>query len=281
MIAGAREGRKEARPEAGGREGDMFDKVYSAVIVFLFGLVIGSFDNVAIYRIPEGKSVVAPRSFCPHCGTQIAWYDNIPVLSYLLLRARCRHCGERISLRYPLVELSSGLLFLAVYAKCGFTWDPELLLYLFMVTVLIIVAAIDLRKQIIPNKIIYPAVIVGLAAVGVIALARGDLRYFTDRLIGFAAISVPWGIAAAAYPKGFGMGDAKLAAFTGTVLGWRCELVAFFAGILLGALVGAALMASRKRGRKSRIPFGPFLAAGALVALFWGQRLWDLYVGLL
>ncbi len=258
----------------------MLGEAYYSVVIFLFGLVVGSFDNVAIYRIPEGKSLWAPRSFCPKCGTTIAWYDNIPVFSYLFLRGRCRHCAEPISLRYPLVELASGLLFLAVFAKVGFHWTAELLPYLFMVTVLIIVSAIDLELQIIPNKIMYPSIVVALAAMGAVALARGDYRIFTDSLIGFAVVAVPWALLAMVFPRGFGMGDAKLAAFTGTILGWRSELVGFFIGILLGALVGVILMAVGKKGRKSRIPFGPFLAAGALVALFWGHALWDAYTGL-
>ncbi|MBN2027451.1 MAG: prepilin peptidase [Actinobacteria bacterium] len=258
----------------------MFNKVYFSVVVFLFGLVVGSFDNVAIYRIPEGKSLWAPRSFCPKCGTTIAWYDNIPMVSYLLLRGRCRHCSESISWRYPLVELVSGLLFLAVFAKVDFQWTAEFLPYLFMVTVLIIVSAIDLQRQIIPNKVMYPSIVVALAAMGIVSLVRGDYHIVVDSLIGFAVIAIPWALLALVFPRGFGMGDAKLAAFTGTILGWRSELVGFFIGIALGAVIGVILMAAGKKGRKSRIPFGPFLAAGALIALFWGQTIWDAYLGL-
>jgi leader peptidase (prepilin peptidase) / N-methyltransferase len=258
----------------------VFEKVYLSVVVFLFGLVVGSFDNVAIYRIPEKKSLWGPRSFCPRCSATIAWYDNIPIFSYFLLRRRCRHCGEHISWRYPLVELLSGLLFFAVFAHVGFGWAAELLPYLFMVTVLIIVSAIDLELQIIPNRVMYPAIPVALAAMGAVALARGDYRIMLDSLIGAAVIAVPWALAAFIFPRGFGMGDAKLAAFTGAILGWRAELVGFFIGVALGAIVGVVLMLAGKKGRKSRIPFGPFLAAGALVALFWGQAIWDFYVGL-
>jgi leader peptidase (prepilin peptidase)/N-methyltransferase len=258
----------------------MLGKVYYSIVVTLFGLVVGSFDNVAIYRIPEEKSLWAPRSFCPNCGNTIAWYDNIPVLSYFILRRRCRHCGEPISWRYPLVELLSGLLFLAVFAKVGYQWTAELLPYLFMVTVLIIVAAIDLQRQIIPNKIMYPAIPLALAAMGIVALVRGDYHIITDSLIGAVVIAAPWALFAMIFPKGFGMGDAKLAAFTGAILGWRSELVGFFIGIALGAVVGGLLMVIGKKGRKSRIPFGPFLALGALAALFWGQAIWDAYIGL-
>ncbi len=255
-------------------------KVYYSVVVFIFGLMVGSFDNVAIYRVPEGKSLWGPRSFCPACGSTIAWYDNIPLLSFFLLRRRCRRCGEPISWRYPLVELLSGLLFFAVFAKVGFQWTAELIPYLFMVTVLVIVSAIDLERQIIPNKVMYTAIPVALAAMGIVALVRGDYHIVTDSLIGAAVIAVPWALFAAVFPKGFGMGDAKLAAFTGAILGWRAELVGFFIGVALGAVVGVVLMALGKQGRKSRIPFGPFLAAGALAALFWGQAIWDVYTGL-
>jgi len=258
----------------------MFHKVYFSVVVFLFGLVLGSFDNVAIFRIPEGKSLWAPRSFCPNCGYTIAWYDNIPVVSYLVLRGRCRNCSKSISWRYPLVELVSGLLFLAVFAKVGFQWTAELLPYLFMVTVLIIVSAIDLQQQIIPNKVMYPSIVVALVAMGIVSLVRGDYHIITDSLVGFAVIAVPWALLSLVFPRGFGMGDAKLAAFTGTILGWRSELIGFFIGIFLGAVAGVILMAGGKKGRKSRIPFGPFLAAGAFVALFWGQAIWDAYLSL-
>ncbi len=259
----------------------MFAKIYYSVVSFLFGLVVGSFDNVAIYRIPEGKSLWAPRSFCPSCGATIAWYDNIPLLSFFILRRRCRRCGAPISWRYPAVELVSGLLFVAVFAQVGFQWTAELLPYLFMVTVLIIVSAIDLRLQIIPNKVMYPAIPTALAAMGTVALVRGDHKIIIDSLIGAAAVSVPWGLAALLYPKGFGMGDAKLAAFTGAILGWRAEVVGFFIGVALGALVGTVMIIAGKKGRRSRMPFGPFLAAGAVIAVFWGQAIWDLYTGLL
>lgn len=257
----------------------MFYQIYGSVVVFLLGLVVGSFNNVAIYRIPEGKSLWAPRSFCPQCGETIAWYDNIPLLSYAILRGRCRNCDGRISLRYPVVELITGLLFLAVFAKCGFDWRAELLPYLFMVTVLVIVSGIDLQKQIIPNRVMYPAIPVGLAAMGIVALVRGDANIILHSLIGFAIGGVPLGLLALAIPKGMGMGDAKLAAFTGIFLGYY-ELAALFFGFLLGSVIGIILMITGRKGRKSRIPFGPYLAAGALIALFWGPSIWSLYQGL-
>ncbi|OFW59508.1 MAG: hypothetical protein A2V52_08460 [Actinobacteria bacterium RBG_19FT_COMBO_54_7] len=250
--------------------------MYFSAVVFLFGLVVGSFNNVAIFRIPESKSLWTPRSFCPQCGKTIVWHDNLPLLSYAILHGQCRNCHESISARYPLVELITGLLYLAVFAKCGFTWKAELLPYLFMVTVLVIVSVIDIQMQIIPNKIIYPAIPIGLAAMGIVALVRGDGNIILRSLIGFAIGAVPLGLLALLIPKGMGMGDAKLAAFTGIFLGYY-QAIALFFGFLLGSILGILLMVLGGKGRKSRIPFGPYLAAGALIALFWGPAIWDFY----
>ncbi len=258
----------------------MFYQIYGSVVVILFGLAVGSFANVAIYRIPEAKSLWTPRSFCPQCGKTIVWYDNLPLLSYAILRGRCRNCHESISLRYPIVELITGLLYLAVFAKCGFSWKAELLPYLFMVTVLVIVSIIDIQRQIIPNKIIYPAIPIGLAAMGIVALIRGDGNIILHSLIGFAIGGVPLGLLALAIPKGMGMGDAKLAAFTGIFLGYY-QAVGLFFGFLLGSILGILLMILGRKGRKSRIPFGPYLAAGALIALFWGPAIWAAYKAIL
>jgi leader peptidase (prepilin peptidase)/N-methyltransferase len=258
----------------------MFEKIYLSIVIFLFGLIVGSFDNVAIYRIPEGKSLVSPRSFCPDCKTTIAWYDNIPLISYIVLRGRCRHCGKNIPIRYPLVELTSGLLFLAVFAKLDFSWSTLLFPYLYMVTVLIIVSVIDLERQIIPNKVMYPSIAVGIIAMGLVALVEGSASILWDSLKGFAVGGVPLALLALILPRGMGMGDAKLAAFTGIFLGWKSQLIAFFFSFLLGSIAGVAMMMAGKKDRKSRIPFGPFLAAGALISLFWGSAIWNLYRGL-
>jgi leader peptidase (prepilin peptidase)/N-methyltransferase len=257
----------------------VFYQIYGSIAVFLFGLVVGSFNNVAAFRIPEGKSLWAPRSFCPQCGSTIVWHDNIPLLSYAILRGQCRNCHESIPARYPLVELVTGLLYLAVFAKCGFEWRAEFLPYIFMVTVLVIVSAIDIQKQIIPNKIIYPAIPAGLAAMGAVSAVRGDANIILHSLIGLAIGGIPLGLLALAIPKGMGMGDAKLAAFTGVFLGYYQAIALFFA-FLLGSIFGITLMVLGRKGRKSRIPFGPYLAAGAIIALFWGPQFWDFYRGL-
>lgn len=255
-------------------------KIYQSVVIFVFGLAVGSFDNVAIYRIPEGLSLWSPRSFCPTCRSPIAWYDNIPLLSFFILRGRCRRCGNPISSRYPLIELASGSLFLAVFSHLGFQWRAELLPYLFLVTVLLIVSAIDLSKQIIPNRVIYPAIPLGLAAMGAVSLAKGDSQIFLRSLAGMAIGGLPLALLALLLPKGMGMGDAKLAAFTGIFLGFY-QLISFFFAFLTGSLTGIILMATGKKGRKSRIPFGPFLALGTVLTLFFGKRIWGLYQGFL
>ena len=257
----------------------MFYQIYGSVVVFLFGLVIGSFANVAIYRIPEAKSLWAPRSFCPRCGKTIVWYDNLPLLSYAILRGRCRNCHQSISLGYPLVELITGLLYLAVFAKCGFAWKAELLPYLFMVTVLVIVSVIDIQRQIIPNNIMYPSIPIGLAAMGIVSLVRGDGNIILHSIIGLAIGGLPLGLLALAIPKGMGIGDAKLAAFSGIFLGYY-QTIGLFFGFLLGSIIGIVLMLIGRKGRKSRIPFGPYLAAGALIALMWGPNLYNFYRGL-
>ncbi|MDI6874383.1 MAG: prepilin peptidase [Actinomycetota bacterium] len=251
-------------------------KIYGSAVIFLLGLVVGSFDNVAVYRIPEGLSLWSPRSFCPRCRSQIAWYDNIPLLSYVLLRGRCRKCEEPISFRYPLVELISGLLFLAVFARLDFEWRAELVPHLFLITVLIIVSVIDLQHQIIPNRVIYPSMPLGLASMGAVALARGDAGIFLRSLAGLAIGGVPLGLLALLLPRGMGMGDAKLAAFTGIFLGYH-QLTALFFAFLTGSLAGITLIATGRKGRKSRIPFGPFLALGSFLAFLFGEQIWTFY----
>lgn len=266
---------------AAGEVGNFMEwKIYGSVVVFLLGLVVGSFDNVAIYRIPEGISLWAPRSFCPDCHSRIAWYDNIPLLSYALLQGRCRNCGESISLRYPLVELASGLLFLAVFARLGFEWRAEFIPHLFLVTVLIIVSAIDLERQIIPNRVIYPAIPLGMAAMAAVSLVRGDASIFLRSLAGLAIGGLPLALLALLIPQGMGMGDAKLAAFTGIFLGYH-QFTAFFFAFLTGSLLGLGMILAGRKDRKSRVPFGPFLAIGSLVALFFGEGLWRFYKGLM
>jgi leader peptidase (prepilin peptidase)/N-methyltransferase len=235
------------------------------------GLVAGSFLNVVIARLPHRRSLVRPRSQCPSCGAPVMPYDNVPVLSWFLLRGRCRSCGERISSRYPLVEaLTAGLCALVIVAK-GTDWDAWL--GVAMVLVLVPVTFIDLDHRVIPNRILLPGAVVALAI-----LAGGQPDRLPEHLIAAAAAGGFLLLALLAYPRGMGMGDVKLAGVLGLYLG-RSVAPAMLAGLLAGTLVGVGIIASKGAyaGRKTAVPFGPFLALGALVGLFAGPELVDWY----
>jgi leader peptidase (prepilin peptidase)/N-methyltransferase len=254
-------------------------EIYFAVLLGIAGLLVGSFLNVVIARVPEGESVVSPRSRCPRCGTEISSRDNIPVVSWLLLRARCRHCGEPISARYPVVELGHALLWLVMLWNFGWTW--ELPPYLYLASVGLALAAIDLDTKRLPNALTLPSyVVLGLLFL-VPALVDGDWSAYLRAWLAAAALFGFYFLLAVVYPSGMGFGDVKLAGVLGLALGWLGwgELVVGgFLGFLLGALIGGGLMLVRKAGRKSKIPFGPFMLLGALLAILWGGQLWGSYV---
>ena len=236
----------------------------------VLGALIGSFLNVVIHRLPRGESLVHPRSRCPGCGAPIAPYDNVPVLSWLLLRGRCRRCGERISPRYPLVELVTALVFAAVVLVRGF--DEDLVLELPFVATLIALAGIDYDHKLLPNKIVYP-----LAAYGLIATVLVDRDDLLEHVASGAGAFVFLLVAVIAYPRGMGMGDVKLAGAMGLFLGLSvipALLVAFLAGSLVGGFILAREGAA---ARKKAIPFGVFLALGGIVAVLAGPELIDLY----
>jgi leader peptidase (prepilin peptidase)/N-methyltransferase len=235
-----------------------------------FGLLIGSFLNVVAYRLPRGESLVHPRSRCTTCGTEVRAIDNVPLLSWLFLRGRCRHCKAQISPRYPLVELLTAVVFAAVVVARGV--KPELLLDLPFAAMLIAVADIDFEHGIIPNKIVYP-----MAVWGVAACAIAEPSKLPEHLIAGAVAFTFLLIAALAYPKGMGMGDVKLAGVMGLYLGIAVApglLVAF----LSGSVVGIAIMLREgAEARKRKVPFAPFLALGGLVGLIAGADLIHLY----
>jgi len=241
------------------------------VAAAILGLIIGSFLNVVIWRLPRGESLARPNSCCPACGTPIRPRDNIPVVSWLLLRGRCRNCGARISARYPIVETLTGAVFLGVALTRGV--DDDLALWLPLAAVLITVAGIDLDHRIIPNRIVVPAAVWGLAAT---VLFRPD--NIDDGLIAGGAAFLALFVAALAYPAGMGMGDVKLAGVMGLYLGsWVAPamLIAFLAG----SAVGIAIIAREGRdARKKGVPFGPFLAFGGIVGILAGAELVDIYV---
>jgi leader peptidase (prepilin peptidase) / N-methyltransferase len=246
--------------------------VVAVVAAAVAGLLIGSFLNVVAYRLPRGESLSHPRSRCPGCRAPIAPYDNIPVVSWLLLRGRCRHCGEPISIRYPLVEATTAVLYaLVVVAK-----DDALgiALGLLLVTALVPITLIDLELRLIPNRITLPA-----AVAAVLAAVILDVSFVPEQLIAGAAAGGFFLLAALAYPRGMGMGDVKLAGMLGLYLG-RAVAPAIFAGLIAGVVVGAVIVARKgaREGRKTAVPFGPFLALGGVFGLFAGDAIMDAYL---
>jgi leader peptidase (prepilin peptidase)/N-methyltransferase len=245
----------------------------AAVFALLGGLVLGSFVTVVAHRVPRGESIVGPRSRCPHCGTQIAAYDNLPLFSWLLLRGRARCCGAAISSRYPLTELALGLLYLVTVLVL---WDDpgEIALGLVFVTMLLAITLTDLERRIIPNKILLVASVLGVAIA-----AATDPGSLPERAIAAAAAGGLLFLAALAYPRGMGLGDVKLAAVMGLFLG-RNVAPAILVALLAGSLVGLAMIARHgAAARKTAIPFGPFLALGGVVGLLAGDQLVDWYLG--
>jgi leader peptidase (prepilin peptidase) / N-methyltransferase len=247
--------------------------IVSAVLVAaLAGLLVGSFLNVVAWRLPRGESLVSPGSACPACRTPIKPYDNVPVVSWLLLRGRCRHCREAISGRYPLVEAATAALYAAVVIGRHGALDVSL--GLLLVTALVPITLVDLDLRLIPNAITLPASVAAIVAAAII-----DVGYVPEQLIAGGAAGGFFLLAAVLYPRGMGMGDVKLAGMLGLYLGRAVApavLVALVAGVLVGGLIIARKGAAE--GRKTAVPFGPFLALGAVVALFAGDALVDAYL---
>ena len=240
------------------------------VLAFAPGLAVGSLLNVVAARVPLRRSIVRPPSACPSCATEIAWHDNIPVLSWLLLRGRCRSCRASIPVRYPLVELGTALLVVGCVVRFGLT--PEAALAAFFCAVLVAISAIDAEHRIIPNRIVMPATFVVLLA----QTAIHPSPEWAIASLGAAAFLLA---AALAYPGGMGEGDIKLALLLGAMLG-RTVAVGLMLGMFAAMVPSLVLFARHGRSAlKMKIPFGPFLALGAVIALFAGQALLDLYLG--
>jgi leader peptidase (prepilin peptidase)/N-methyltransferase len=244
----------------------------AAVVAGIFGAVVGSFLNVVAYRLPRHESLLRPASRCPHCETPIKPYDNVPVLGWLWLRGRCRACGAPIAWRYPLVEALTGLLCAGVVVRFGA--DEDVWLGLVFVLLLVPVTLIDLDFRIIPNVLMAIGAVAAVALV--LATRPDDLR---EHLIAAVAAGGFFLVAVLAYPAGMGMGDVKLAGVMGLFLG-RAVAPAIFAALIFGTLVGAVVIArvGAAEGRKTAIPFGPWLALGGLVGLFTGDALVDWYL---
>jgi leader peptidase (prepilin peptidase)/N-methyltransferase len=246
--------------------------VIAVIAAALGGLLVGSFLNVVAHRLPRGESLLRPRSRCPGCGTQLRAIENVPVISWLALRGRCHHCGASISARYPIVELLTGALYIAVVASQDDA--ARIVLGLLLVTALVPITLIDLELRIIPNVITGPA-----ALAAVVTIAALDTDFLPEALIAGAAGGGFFLVAAILYPRGMGMGDVKLAGMLGLYLG-RAVAPAIFIALIAGVVVGAAVIARKgaAEGRKTAVPFGPFLALGGVIAFFAGADLVDAYL---
>ena len=253
-------------------------------LVVLLGLAVGSFLNVVIYRVPRGESVVRPGSHCPWCGKPVRGRHNVPVLSWLILRGRCADCRAPIGVRYPLVELGTAVLFGAVTARLAGLGRLEAMpAYLWFAAVGLALAMIDLDCRRLPNSLVLPSYPVLAVLLLGATLAGGDRPALVRAGIGAVALFGLYALLALIHPAGMGWGDVKLAGLIGLMLGylsWATLVVGAFAGFLLGALAGVIVLASRRGNRKTALPFGPFMLAGALLAMFVADPVARFYLDL-
>ncbi|MDJ0334130.1 prepilin peptidase [Salinibacterium sp. G-O1] len=270
----------------------------TVALVGAFGLLIGSFLNVVVYRVPARQSIVSPPSACPQCATPIRRRDNVPVLSWLILRGRCRDCQAPISRRYPLVELATGLFFAAVAAWFTLVWLPAaapattsqqvgavvlLVAFLYLAAVSVALALIDLDHRILPNSIVLPSYLVGAVLLAAAGLLTADYSALLSSAIGAAAMFGTYFLLALIYPRGMGMGDVKLAGVLGLFLGylgWQELVVGAFAAFFLGGIFSIALILMRRASRTTAIPFGPWMLLGAWVGIFFGTVIMGAYLQL-
>jgi len=249
--------------------------MWLAIIIFIIGLVVGSFLNVVIYRMRELHTVIATRSHCPKCKREIAWYDLIPFLSFLILKTRCRVCGKPISWQYPLVEIGTACLFLALYWKFGLS--VSLFFSSLVSTFLIVIFVYDLKTMLIPDEMLYPAIVITL-----IYLAFGSASNFKFSLYGvLIAVGFLGIIYLIGRGKWMGFGDVKLAVLLGLVSPFPEIFVTLFSAFLIGSIVGILMIIVGKKTFKSEIPFGPFLILGLYISIFWGEKILGWYLNMI
>ena len=254
-----------------------------AIIIGVFGALVGSFLNVVIHRIPLKRSIVSPPSTCTECGMRIKGYDNIPVLSWLLLRGKCRSCDGVISMRYPLVELSTGVFFGIVAWKFHGSTLSLLAAFLYLAAASIALALIDLDTHTLPNRVVIPSYLVGIVLLGITGLMENNHGAIWRSLLGMSALSLFYFGTALIYPGGMGMGDVKFAGVLGLFLGylgWDVLLVGAFSAFVLGGLFALALIVLRKASRTSGIPFGPWMLTGAWIGVFFSTSIVQQYLSL-
>ena len=243
------------------------------IFVFIFGLCIGSFLNCFIYRLEQKKSL-SGRSFCPHCKHTLSWLDLIPVFSFLFLGGKCRYCKKKISWQYPLVEIATGIIFLLIFKFLNFYNFLNLFFLFYVAAVLIIIFIYDLKHYLIPDKVLFPAIIIAL-----VYRIFGNFSLLENYLLA-ALIASGFFLFFFLVSKGrwMGFGDVKLAVLLGLLLGFPNILAGLFLAFFFGAIIGLILMVLKKKGLKSEIPFGPFLIAGTFIALFWGSEIIQLWL---
>jgi leader peptidase (prepilin peptidase)/N-methyltransferase len=250
------------------------------VLAGILGLIFGSFATAVAYRVPRRESIVTGRSKCPRCGRQLAAAENIPVVSWIVLRGRCKNCGEKISVRYPLIELTTGVLFALAAWKYGQTVTA--VVYAGFFWVLVVLTVIDLEHKLLPNRIVYPAFVAGWVGLAVAALVDSDVSRLRSAAFGMLIFGGFLFVVAFIYPAGMGLGDVKLAFTLGAFLGYTGGTglvpVGMFLSFVLGGIIGLVAMKVTKQGRKMALPFGPFLAAGTVIAIAVGQKLLDVYL---
>ena len=270
-----------------------------SVLVGLLGAFIGSFLNVVIFRVPQKLSIVSPPSACPKCGTRIRPWHNVPVLSWLLLRGKCAACAAPISARYPLVEVGTGLFFgvvawwwISAFAPNAFALQEQagvaaavclLVAFLYLAAITVALGLIDLDHHVLPNSIVLPSALVAAVLLAASAILTGNYTALLGAVIGAAAMFFFYFVLAFISPRGMGMGDVKLAGVLGLYLGylgWGALIVGGFGAFLLGGLFSVVLLLLRKAGRKSGIPFGPWMLLAAWLGIFFGETLWSGYLGL-
>ena len=263
----------------------VLSKIYG-VAIFVFGTVVGSFLNVCVWRIPRDESLFKPGSHCPKCGAHIAWYDNIPIVSYILLRARCRYCTERISIRYPLIEALTGALFFCLYLK--FSLTVALAVYCALVASFIVVTFVDLEHYVIPNRITFGGMGAGVVLSFTAKFIPGDRFIVTNTVQALAGGIVFAGIlyfldqlSRLAFKKrGMGGGDVKLAAVIGLFVGLRLVLPVILVASVVGSIIGIVVLAVRRRREDDPshyIPFGPYLVLGTIIVLFFGENMLEFW----
>ncbi|MFI5099279.1 MAG: prepilin peptidase [Actinomycetes bacterium] len=261
---------------------DTVPTVAVAALAALLGLFVGSFLNVVIWRVPRGESVVHPRSHCPSCDRQLTWYENVPVASWVVLRGRCRTCQNPVSVRYPLVELLTAAVFGVLGWRFGASW--ELPAYLYLGAVGVALGAIDLDTRKLPNSIVLPSYGVAAALLGLASLLGHDGAAAVRAVGAGAALYAFYYVLAWIWPRGMGFGDVKLSGVVGMYLGWLswgALVVGGFAGFLIGGLTGIVLILAGRAGRKSTIPYGPYMLVGAFVGVLWGTQIADAYARVL